>query len=1615
GSPEEELACPFALDAEPPMRAALFAEGGDRHVLALTFHHIATDVWTRGLLQRELSELYAARLGLRAPLDPPPLQYSQVAPVEDAGGLDWWEQTLAGLPPVLDLPTDRPRPPIAAATGGAVGLDVPAALSERIRGVAAAHRATPFIVLMAGLQALLARLSRSADIAVGVPVTGRDHPGTEAVVGCFLNTVVVRADLSGDPTGRQVLERTRQAAIGALTRAHTPFEQVVERLGPERNLAATPLFQVLLNCYPAPPRPRLSGLDVEELRLAEDSTKFDLNWHVVDAGPGTPLQGGLTFRTDLFEPATAARFVRWYLSLLEGMLDDLDAPVGAVPLEPVTGPILTGPPAAPSGLPVHRLIERWVDETPDAPAVVGADRSLTYAELEDSANRIAGGLLAAGAVPDEPVGVLLEPGADLACALFGIEKAGAGYLPLDPAYPRARIRTMLAAAGVRVVVAAPEFADRLPEGLLALDPGALPPAGRPDVPVRPDHLHHVIFTSGSTGTPKAVAVEHRSVTGYLAGVLPTLGVPGGSYAVVSTPAADFGLTCVFGALTTGGTVHLVARETAMDPAAFAGYLRAHAVDVVKCVPSHLELLASGGDLPSVLPRTLLVLAGEACPWDLVERARAARPGLRIQSHYGHTESTMICLVCDTAEIPPERRTGIVPLGRPLPGVYGHLVDAALRPVPPGVPGELIVGGPGVTRGYLGLGELTAERFVPDPITGRGRCYRSGDLLRVSAEGTVEFRGRVDDQVKIRGYRVELGEVVAALRAVPGVDEAVVLPVGEGRSRRLTAWLTPSTVDVSQVRSALRERLPDYMVPAQLVPLDRLPLNPNGKIDRAALPEPRAETARSRPADGPAERLVAEAFSSVLEVEGVGADDDFFALGGDSFAAVRAVKAIGGGVRVIDLFTRPTVAGLAAFLGDGGGQSGCAGLLHRLGGGRQSEFTLVCVPYGGGSAAVYHPLARALGDRAEVLAVELPGHDPARPGEAPLPVADLVDLLAPEVASAASGPVVVYGHCVGSAPAVALARRLEADGVPVLGVVAAGSFPAARLPGLARRLFRGDRWVSDRMFRDALRATGGLLDDMDEAAKTAAVRAMRHDAEQARAWFGGELADPGPPLRAPILCLVGERDRATELHQERYAEWAVFAPRVDLAVLPRAGHYFLRHQAEPLAAVLIGHVRRWTAGRLPDPVPRDEGTGLRPFYTVAAGQFVSAVGNALSSFALGVWAYQRSGRIIDLALVVMLAQIPAVVLGPLGGAIADRIDRRRVMLACDAVAGAAMAALVVLLAADGLALWNVCLIVGLTSMVTAFREPAYLAAIAQLVPKPYLPQANALANAGFGIGTVVAPLAGGALIGLVGLSWVVAFDVVSFVLGVATLVLVRFPDRLFHRREETFGAALAGGWRFLRHRRPLLLMAGYFAVVNFCTAMMWVLITPVVLAIGSPASLGVVTAVGGLGAAAGTVLVLVWGGTRRRATGMIGFVAGSGVGVVLMGAWPVLGLVAGGLFLRLACMSIGNAHWLSIIQVKVGPELQGRVMAINIMLATAMQPLGFLCAGSLADWAQPHTSGPGRGAAAVLLGSGVFLVAWGLLGLRHRPLHHLEDLVPDAAPPPEADADLDAVQHRVLAG
>ncbi|GAA2390137.1 hypothetical protein GCM10010404_54200 [Nonomuraea africana] len=1616
---------PFRLAEEYPLRATILATGPREHVLALVLHHLASDAWSRGVLLEDLAGLYAARTGAGpapAPLD---RQFADVvewqrlaAAAADPG---WWAAKLDGLPAEIALPADRVRPATPGSGVGLLDLDLPDELAARVRALAAASGATVFMVLLAALQAMLARVSGGSDIAVGVPESGRRYPEAERLIGCFLQTLVIRTAVEDDLTGRELVERARAEALDAFAHAGEPMG------------SAAP--HVLLNVYDAPgPITGFPGLEAHAVEMKPVTAKFDLSWTVQDTRTG--LWGGLAYRPELFDEATARRIAGFFVAVLDHLTADPDRRIGDLDLDPGQDALLTGPQGTSAGGPtLHGRISAHAVRTPSAPAVVAADGTLTYAELEERATLLAHRLRQAGVGRGDRVAVLMERTRDLPVAMLGVLKAGAGYVPIDDAAPADRIAAVLATAGARVAVCAPDLAVRVPEDVTALPPWSPEAAPSPGeaVVVEPEDLAYVIFTSGSTGTPKGVAVEHRNITAYLDGILSRLEPAGPleSWALASTAAADLGILNVFGALTTGAALHLLDRDTATDPPAFAAHMSGHAVDFLKCVPSHLELLASHGDLSAVLPRRLLVLAGEAVPWTLVDRIAEVRPDLEVQVHYGPTETTVAVLGCSAKTAP--RATANVPLGLPLPQARCFVADQAGRALPYGVAGELWIGGPQVARGYLG--HPADPRYV---TRDDGRWYRSGDRARITSEGFVEFLGRIDDQVKIRGYRVEPGEVAATCRALPGVAEAVVLPVGEGTGRRLAAWLVPAPSSaaptVDEVRAALRDALPDYMVPSVITLMDAFPLNANGKVDRTRLVAELAAVSvgeQVAPATD-TERRIAEIWARLLGVESVGATDDFFALGGDSFTAVKAVHEIDEGLRVIDLFTNPTVRELGAHL-DGRSGGGPGGLLHRLGGpkaGAKATATVVCVPYGGGSAAVYRPLAEALPDGVELLALELPGHDPARPDEEPQPLEEVVERCVAELAARESGPISVYGHCVGTALATALALGLEAAGVQVTGVFLGGSFPTARLPGKLSAWFNrhlpADRWLSDRAYRDVLRAMGGLPEDLEGAAVETAVKALRHDARQAQAWFTRRLADPARArLRAPVLVVIGGADRATELYEERYREWTAFADQVELAVIPNAGHYFLRHQADQLADHLAAALRRWAA---PDgereaapaaaaevasaaPGPRE----LRGFYTVAFGQLVSMVGSSLSSFGLGVWTFQRSGAVFDFALVTMLALLPSVLAGPVGGAVADRYDRRRIMLVCDALNGLGMAAVALLLWLDRLDFVAVCAIVTLTSVVTAFHRPAYLAAIAQLVPKPYLPQANALAQAGLGLGNLVAPLAGGALVALAGLPIVVGADVVTFAIAFFSLLAVRIPNRGFRRREESFRASVAGGWRFFVRRPPLMVMAGYFMVVNYFTALTLAVVSPMVLSLGDATDLGVVTAVGGLGAVLGSVVMMIWGGTRRLADGMVGFVALAGLATVavgLAGALAVIPLVAVGLALRWGASSVINAHWLSIIQLKVRVELQGRVLSTNQMLATTMTPIGYLTAAPLTSWSESLTGAATGPSIGVLLGvSGVLLTLWGVAGLRIRRLRLIEDELPDVLPSAVISTDLDELQEE----
>ncbi|MFC5661604.1 amino acid adenylation domain-containing protein [Kitasatospora misakiensis] len=1640
---------PFDLAVDLPLRATLLRTG-EGAVLSLVLHHIAADGWSIGVLFEDLATAYGARRAGREPaFEPLPVQYADVAhwqQTELAAELDrqqaWWQERLRGATATVTVPADHPRPAVASTAGARFTEGLGAERTRRIRALAEQTGSTVHMVLLAALQTVLGRYAGSEDVTVGTPVAGRTRSETEPLVGCFVNTLALRTDLSGDPTVRELLERVKDTTLGAYAHQDLPFERLIDALGLERELAHTPLFQVLLNVHnQAEARPELPGHSVRWRPIGTDTAKFDLSVAVVDHGG--ELAADLVWRTGLYEESTVRRVLGHLTTVLDAMAAGPDRPLAELPLlTPSEQRQLTAwddetPRGWDLGGTLHGLVEEQVRRTPDAPAVRGADEVLGYAELDRRANALAHRLRAKGVGPDRPVGLLVERSAALVVGMLGILKAGGAYLPLDPVYPDGRINALLDAAGAVAVVTTEDLCGRLTGDHPVVVPDGAERADPPEVDVRPEHLCYLLFTSGSTGAPKGVAVEHRNYRNYLHGLRERIGgdQTGWNWALVSTFAADLGTTNVFGALTGGGCLHLLTRDQATDPAAFAAYTAEHRIDAVKLVPSHLEgLAAHGAGLGAILPARLLICAGEALRPDLVARIRAARPDLPLHNHYGPTETTVSML---GAPVPADLGdAATAPLGRPFGNVTAHLLDARRRPVPVGVPGELYVSGPGVARGYLGREDLTAERFVT--VAGR-RCYRTGDLLRRRPDGAIEFLGRIDQQVKIRGFRVEIGEVEAELTARPEVREAVVVARGEGAARSLAGYLVPAdpaaAPDPGELRAALRTRLPDYLVPAALVVLDALPLNANGKVDRAALPEPAAV----QPASGggelstDTEHAVAAAYRQVLAVDEIGAADDFFALGGDSFSAVHAARLIGDGLSVIDLFQHPTVRELAALLdarAGGTADEGPRTLLHKLTrGDAPAGLNVVCVPYGGGSPITFQPLADALPAGHRLYAVELPGHDPSRPDDELAELDALADTLTAQVLERIDGPVLLYGHCLGGALATALGSRLEAAGVDLRGVALGGTFPAARLPGrfaewMARR-HPGDRMLSNRSYLDYLRAMGGFTDVYDPAEQDFLVRALRHDVRQAEDFYTRAYGDGQPkPIEAPILCVVGEKDRATLLYEERYTEWEHFGGTVDLAVVPRAGHYFLKHQADELARVLA----EFAAGEVPAapaevkrPAARAE---LATFAKVAIGQFVSMIGTSLSTFALGVWVYQQTGSAFDFAMISVVAVLPAVLLLPIAGAVADRVDRRKIMIVTDTVAAAAMLGLGLLLWADLLEVWHIYLVACVGSTCSAFQRPAYLAAITQLVPKRYLGQANGLAQLGTGAGDMMAVLAGGVLVSLIGLHGVVLFDMATFLTGVTCLLLVRFPDAMFDKQEEPLLREVVTGWRYIVRRHSLVAMVVFFVVFNYLFAVATVLVTPMVLATGSAVQLGVVTALGGLGAMTGALVMALWGGTRRRTTGMIGFTSVVGLAAVLAGSRPGAALTACGLFVLWAAMMILNSHWMALIQTKVGMELQGRVLATNQMLAMSMMPLGFLTAGPLSDHVfEPLMrpggaladsvglvlgTGPGRGAGLLLVVVGLVLAVWGLLGLAYRPLRLLEDLLPDALPDAEI-GDKDAIQ------
>jgi amino acid adenylation domain-containing protein len=1183
-----EVANPFDLSAGPVMRVLVIRLEADNHIVVLNIHHITSDQWSMGILVREAAECYAAGQQGRDPELPElPVSYADYAVwqreylsrVVLTDGLRFWEEQLAGMQ-TLDLPTDRPRLPRPGHCGAELSRWLLPQTVAGIREVGASAGTSPFMTLLAGFVGLLSRYTGEYDIAVGTTAAGREHDDVAGLIGFFVNTLILRTDLSGDPTLIELLTRIRRSVLDAHQHAEVPFDLLVERLQPVRDPGRSPLVPVMFQQDNTPDYAlSLPGLDVELIDDFDPGTaKYDLLvsvrvWE-------NALRVHVQYDTELFDGTTVERLLQGYEVLLQAAVTDPNAPVSSLPLLTDADVELLGRRWNDTSTEtaghecLHTTFERQSATRPAATAVIAGGARHSFADIDSRANRLAHHVVTRGVGPGTPVAVYLPMGVDYVVSVLAVLKAGGAFVPVDPQYPPSRVAFILDDVAAPVVITTTALAAGLAPAratVVELDGAdrqavARCPASSPHTAVGPVDLCYIIYTSGSTGSPKGVVLRHAGVANNLDDLRTRFAVgPGDAVLALSSPSFDMSVYEILGVPGSGGAVVLPEPELARDPAHWVELVKDHAVTVWNSAPALLDLFLTeveqSADPP---PKTLrlALLGGDWVPVSMPDRLRALVPELEFVSLGGATEASIHSIVYPVGEVDPEWTS--IPYGRPMANQEAYILDDRLELLPIGVPGELHLGGVGLAVGYLNRPELTAEKFVE--WRGR-RLYRTGDLARWRQDGVLQLLGRRDLMFKVNGLRVEPGEIEWVLRGHPAITDAVVAArtdsVGD---RGLVGYvLSSSAVPIPELRSLVSAVLPSYMVPSTFVVLDRFPLSPNGKVDRKALAQfdGRSDAGLHEPPSGPVEEQIAQVWRTVLDVAELNRTDDFFTLGGDSFKAVRVARTVGGGVPVIAVFRHPTIAALAAYLETDVTATAPHRLLHRLTPEReQASVSLVCVPYGGGNVVAYQPLADALDERFALWSVDLPGHDLA--DTTPLAaIEDVAVRCAEEIRDRIDGPIALYGQCAGTAATLALSRRLEAIGVPVLATFMGAALPDNDLEWSWRMVQQG----SDEQLFGHMRRLGGfdgVLDDHDIAGILAVVR---HDLAEMVQLYLREADGSIPTLTGPVHCVVGDTDPATEGYETRYRDWDRYGTGVTLSVVAGGGHYFCKYQPGEVAAIV----------------------------------------------------------------------------------------------------------------------------------------------------------------------------------------------------------------------------------------------------------------------------------------------------------------------------------------------------------------------------------------------------------------------------------------------------------------
>jgi surfactin family lipopeptide synthetase A len=926
----QEVQQPFDLSQASLLRVKLLRLDETEHILLVTIHHIIADAWSMGVFWQELSQLYAAFVQAQPdPLPPLPIQYADYSQWQrdlfQGSHLEthqnYWKQKLAGELTALPFPTDHPRPPQQTFVGSRASVSLSGELTAAIKVLSRQERCTLFMTLLAAWQTLLYRYTGQADIVVGTPIASRNPVQTEPLIGFFANTLVLRSDLSGNPSFRDLLQRVRQTTLEAYEHQEIPFEKLVEELAPVRDRSRHPLFQVMLALYNTPTSAlALPGLIAESLAIDNETTKFDLTLSLQEKDGS--LQGAIIYNTDLFDAATIARLSQHFQILIASAVAQPDQSIATLPLlTPEETQLFQTWNQTQAEFPrdtcIHHLLEAQAEQAPEAIAVIDDQQQLTYAELNARANQLAHYLASRGVRPGSHVGLLVDRSVEMLISLFGILKTGATYVPLDPLYKMERIKLMLADVQAEIVVTQQQFTGMLHSSYICLDTEQAAIAAFPTtnlaVAITADLIAYVIYTSGSTGMPKGVAVTHRSVLNLLVAAQQEPGLTAADTVLAVNPICfDISIIDCFLPCLVGARMVVASREATRDPQQLIQLMTRSAVTCMLATPTTWQMLLEAGWQGQ--PELNMLAGGEAISATLAQ-ALLAR-GKTLWNVYGPTEATVWVTV---SQIRPQDS---ITIGRPIANTQIYMLDRQLQSVPIGVPGELFIGGVGLAQGYHHRPELTAAKFIPHPFVPGERLYQSGDLARYLVDGRIEWLGRLDHQVKIRGFRVELEEIINVLTNHPSVAAAIVLlredNPGEPRLVAYVVFDANQIVAIASLRQYLQQQLPDYMIPAAYVPLERFPMTPNGKVDRKALPQPE-QSHLSCPNEFAApktdlEQQIAEIWQVVLNLTQVGIHDNFFELGGHSLLATQITARIRQKFQVqLPLrcfFDQPTIAALA---------------------------------------------------------------------------------------------------------------------------------------------------------------------------------------------------------------------------------------------------------------------------------------------------------------------------------------------------------------------------------------------------------------------------------------------------------------------------------------------------------------------------------------------------------------------------------------------------------------------------------------------------------------------------------------------------------------------------------